>query len=250
MRFLAISVSAICLTASVHADEARPIIEKAIKAAGWDTVTGHYLTWHDKGKMDMQGQTMEYEAEWKLDTQSGNHRFDLSTHFSGMDLKMSFALNGDKAMESMQDTQRNVEGKKLETVKDSGHVLRVASLKPLLTSKDDTLTVIKVMNVNGKAMVGVKVETPKCKTVTLSFDQETGLLTKSQTIVLNEANNWKEIVEESYYLDWADAGKGLKTFGTLRVDRGGKKMLESKLTQAKFHDKPSWAPSAFEKLKD
>jgi hypothetical protein len=98
--------------------------------------------------------------------------------------------------------------------------------------------------VGGKDTKVVKVTREKRPAVTLYFDKETGLLAKSDMMVKDEFQGWKEVLDENYYEDYKDVD-GRKVFTKLRVVRDGKTMIEGTLSDQKVHEKLD--PKLFEK---
>jgi hypothetical protein len=80
--------------------------------------------------------------------------------------------------------------------------------------------------------------------VTLYFDDETGLLAKSEMSVKDEYQGWKEVLEEAYYEDWKEAA-GRKAFTAIRVVRDGKPFIDSKMSDLATPEKLD--PKLFEK---
>jgi hypothetical protein len=173
----------------------------------------------------------------------------LKADAGGMAVEITHRFDGKSATESMGEMKQDVTGPKLAYTKNAGNLFRVSSLRPLLTSKTDQIVVVEVPAVNGRPTTGVQVKSPDLRPITLIFDIGTGLLVKSEMTVANEFDDWKDVLDETYYGDWTDSGTGVKNFRTLKVIRGGKTMIESKLSNAKVEEKPEWAESAFAKPK-
>jgi hypothetical protein len=237
----------IVLGQSLCAQDAKSIIEAGVKAAGWDKVKGDFSSWSDVGTLNFAGQKMDYKTDWKLHEPTARYSMILKMQSSGTAMEVSYRFDGQQAFESMGDMKQEVTGPKLEYTRNAGNLFRVSSLRPLLRSPTDRLEAIEVPMVHGRPTVGVRVKSPDLRPVTLIFDAGTGLLVKSEMTVANEFEDWKEALEETYYGDWTDAGNGVKNFRTLKVVRGGKTLIESKLSPAKREEKPDWAGSAFAK---
>ena len=247
-RFLLYAAVALTVPLAARADDvAKATVEKAIKATGWDKRDGPFSAWKGKGTMTAQGQSIEFDGDWKVDAATGRHRMNVKIDFGGQAFDLAFAFDGDKAHEAAAGMERDVTGPKLEYTKGAAHFYRVASLTQLLKDSKFTLTATPVPNVNGKPAVGVKVEYAGKPTTTLSFDKATSLLVKSEATVKNEFDDWKDAVDETYYGDWADAGNGTKEFKSMKVVRGGKTMMELKLSDHVVSKEPEWAKTAFQK---
>lgn len=236
-----------CTLLKADDDSGKAIIKKAIQAAGWDHFKGHYLTWKDKGKLTIADQTMDYHADWKLDSDNGRYRMDLKTTISEQKIEMTFAFDGENAFEAAGGMKQTVSGEKLEYTKVSSHVFRVSSLKPLLSDQKFQLKAGPKVDVDGKPCSTVKVEYPGKPTVTLFFETASGLYVKSENIIKNELDGWKDALDVGYYGDWKETGKGFKEYTKLKVVRGGKTMVESVLSDFNVFEKPDWAATAFSK---
>jgi outer membrane lipoprotein-sorting protein len=226
------------------AADARALVEKAVKAAGRKPGDKEAaFTWKDKGKFSGGGFSMPYTGDFAFQGPD-KYRFAVTGDVEGMKLTFTAVANGEKAWESALGMTQEITGEKLEYVVGQVHVLRVTSLLPLLSDKEFKLATAGEKDVNGKKAAGVTVTRAKKPAVTLYFDKSTGLLVKSETTVKDEFQAWKEVPEEVYYDDYKDVG-GQKVFGTMKVVRDGKTMIESTLSDQKAGVKPD--PKLFEK---
>jgi opacity protein-like surface antigen len=232
-RFLLVAAVAVTAVAGSSADDAKTVITKAIKAAGWDKEQGEYFSWKEKGKM--HGPTGKHRMEFSIDA-GGGQKFDVT-----------FRFDGKRAFESAMGMSREVDADKRKYTRNTANLFRCTSLKPLLTSTTDKIVLVETGTVNKRATIGVKVTTGDLRPVTMYFDLATNLIVKTSVLMPNEFDGWKDATDEAYYDDWKDVGGGVKNFTSLRVDRDGKKLLESKLSDYKVHEKPDWAETAFAK---
>lgn len=67
---------------------------------------------------------------------------------------------------------------------------------------------------------------------------------KSESMVKDEFQGWKEVLTESFYDDYKDVN-GRKMFTKMRIVRDGKTMIESTLSDQKTPEKLD--PKLFEK---
>jgi hypothetical protein len=246
-RLLLVTAVALSGLATAHADDAKTVITKAIQAAGWDKEKGDYFSWTEKGTMTAAGQEMAYDGHWKMHAPTGRHRMEFAVKAGGQTFDVTFRFDGKKAFESAMGMSREVDADKLKYTRNSANLFRCTSLKPLLTSTTDKIVLVETGSVNDRPTIGVMVTTGDLRPVTMVFDLGTNLLIKTSVLLPNEFDGWKDATDEAYYSDWTDVGGGIKNFMTLRVDRDGKKLIESKLSDYKVHVKPDWAESAFGK---
>jgi hypothetical protein len=225
-------------------DDPKAIIAKSIKAASLPTdKAGVKMTWKEKGAFSGGGFSLPYTSDYAFQAPDKFH-FDMQGEFGGMKIAIVLAANGGKAWESGFGKTEEVTGEKLEYVQGMVYQLWVTSLAPLLQDKDFKLTAAKGKDVKMKPTVGVAVEREKRPTITLYFDKESGLLVKTEMLVKDEFQKWKEVLDESYFDGYKDAN-GKKFFTKLKVVRDGKTMIEAELSDAKSPEKLD--PKLFEK---
>lgn len=249
MRFAAMSLFAVAvMSASIRADDsldAKTIVGKAIKSIGIKTGDKPVaMTWKEKGTFTGGGFKLPYTSDWAFQGPD-KYRFAMTGEFNGMKLEIVAVVNGDKAWESAQGKSQEITGEKLNQTILEVYQLNILSLVPLLTDKEFKLATGGEKDVNGKKAAVVKVMRDKKPTVTLYFDKESGLPVKCEMMVKDEFQDWKEVLDESYFEDYKDVD-GRKVFTKMRVIRDGKPMIESTLSHQKAADKLD--AKLFEKL--
>jgi hypothetical protein len=148
-------------------------------------------------------------------------------------------LNGDKAYVTINGKPEPVEEAALTDMRETLQLDRAVRLVPLLTDKTFDLASVDEIKVNDRPAVGVKVTVKGRKEMRLYFDKETGLLAKTEHMVLvkdNKDGKFKEIRQEEYYGDFKDLG-GFKRPVKMQVVREGVKLMEMELIEAKYPDK-------------
>lgn len=240
MRLTLLPLAALFLFATSarcdDASDARAIVEKAVKAAGYKPdEKSPAMTWKDKGKFSGGGFEMDYTGDFAFQGPD-KYRFSVTGDFGGMKLTFTVVTNGNKTWESAMGMTQEPDGDKLEYMKNQVYNLNVSSLLPLLADKEFKLATAGEKDVNGKKAVGVKVTRDKHPAVTLYFDKTTGLLAKAETKVKDEFQGWKEVPEDVYYDDYKEIG-GKKFFGKMKIVRDGKTMIESVLSEQKLAEK-------------
>jgi len=227
-------------------DDAKDIIAKAIRAAGAkDDGKPLNLSWKDTGTVQAGGMKLDYTADWHFRGPDAL-RFDLTAEVMGIKIKLTDVVNGDKVWEVLDGKVQELEGDKKEYLKGMAHVLAVVGLTQLTHDKEFKLSTVVGKKVNDKPTAGVLVERKDRPVITLYFDKETGLLVKSEMMVKDEFQGWKEVPDEEYYEDYKDIG-GMKLFSKIRVVRDGKPFIESNLSDVQTPEKPD--PKLFEKPK-
>jgi hypothetical protein len=233
--FLSIPALLILAIASpLRAQDAKLILEKAVKAHGGEENLTKLTATHAKakGSLDIMGQTIEFTSEnWSAPNKL---RQELQIDLGGMKVALIQVANGDKAWQSAGGMTMEMEGPQLDEMKASLHAAKVESLLPLLKEKDFTLTALGESMVNGKPALGIKVEARGQKTMNLYFDKDSGLLVKSARKALSPAGT--EVDSESIVKEYMDAG-GIKHAKKAVVNQDGKKFLEVEVTEAKASEK-------------
>ena len=248
MRFTLLPIAALFLfSPGIRADDAadaRAIVEKGIKATGQkpgDKAVA--MTWKDKGKFSAGGMAMAYTGEWAFQGPD-KYRFSVNAEVEGMQLTFTAIANGAKGWESALGMTQEMSGDKLEYFLGQTHAMNVTSLLPLLTDKEFKLATAGEKDVSGKKAAGVTVTREKKPSITLYFDKGSGLLVKRESKVKDEFQGWKEVLDETYFEDYADAG-GKKVFRKMRVVRDGQPLIETTLSDQKRPGKLD--PKLFEK---
>jgi hypothetical protein len=148
-------------------------------------------------------------------------------------------LNGDKAYVTINGQPQPVEEAALTDMRETLQLDRAVRLVPLLTDKTFDLASVEEIKVNDRPAVGVKVTVKGHKELKLYFDKETGLLAKTEHVVLvkdNKEGKYKEVRQEEYYSDFKDLG-GFKRPVKMLVLREGVKLVEAELIDVKYPDK-------------
>jgi hypothetical protein len=97
--------------------------------------------------------------------------------------------------------------------------------------------------VGDRPAVGVLVQAKGHRDVKLYFDKESGLLVKREQSVLDPMSG-KQVVQEVTFADYKEKD-GVKVAHTLAMSRAGQKLIEAKVTEFEFLDKPD--PKLFTK---
>jgi hypothetical protein len=235
MRLITICAVAITLFLQPPAhsqaqDEARAIVNRAIKAMGIDKDSDDFkgMRMKSKGTLEIMGMTLnisqsvtirypnQFRESVELDV--NNMKVPVVTVFDG---KQGWVeVNGQVAMKF--DDKINGE------MKEVASLIRMSRLKPLLDKKYQ-LAVIGEVKVDEKPAVGVRVSTKGAKDVSLFFDKQTGLLTKVERQAL-DVTSGQEIQEERIIRSYQDKD-GRKLPHQVSVQRDGKKFLDVEVTE-------------------
>lgn len=215
-----------------HADDqadARAIVDMAIKAAGGEAKLAKFKieTWNEKGTYYGMGKPLPYTGKYAVQWPD-RFRMDITGVFT-------MVVAGDKGW--TKDEKGTVEmGKELFAhEKENLYGGHVATLLPL-KNKAFTLTPVPETKVEGKAAVGVKVTHKGRRDVFLFFDKATGLLAKTEQMVLPPGPKAKEVKQETFLSDYQEFD-GCKRPTKIVSKRDGKLYVEAVLTDIKAPEK-------------
>ncbi len=234
---LAVLAVGVGRAADDDAAKAKAVVEKAVKAAGWEKHGANVSkTWTDKGGLHIGGQKLEYTGEWWF-SGPDKYRFQAKLNFGGTDVTVTAVTNGDKAWQSDGNQTEAITGDKLEYTVAQVYFQWVYTLTPLLTEKGFTLKPIAGVKVDGNETTGVEVTHKDKPAVKLYFDAKTGLLAKAETTVKNEFDGWKETTDEVTFGGWK-AGDDKKMYPSkTTVTRGGTLLIETEASNHKYVEK-------------
>jgi len=188
-------------------DAARAVIEKGWKAQGGTTFDAEPGAMKSKIKGVMHDGKDETPFTAQLISQYPL-QFKQTLDVGGIHLVT--VLNGKGAWQRDNDDPAvEQQGDKLESLKREAFVNYISSLEPLLQGKKEfTLTLVGESKVQGHGAVGVKVQSAGKPDVTLYFEKETGLLTKTAYLNLNAdapvGAPKKEVLHEDIYSDYRE----------------------------------------------
>src|SRR5262249_53852849 len=196
---------------ATHGDDqpdAKPILDKAIKAMGGEGKLAKLNIGTGKGKFSFQegGQTFEATMDASWDG-LGKYHADLDAQVNGMAIKAVLIINGDKAWARTMDRTEDFPKEAQPFVRNLLYALRSPQLLPTLRGKDFKLSPLGETKIDNKVGVGLLVNHKDHKDMSLYFDKNTGLPLKAE-IRLKDAQG-KEVTIEYHYSDY-------KTFDGLK----------------------------------
>jgi outer membrane lipoprotein-sorting protein len=225
------------------ADDARTIVEQAIKAhGGADKLARMSVgTWKVKGVLNALGMKVPYTGEYAFQMPD-KFRMSFKMEFGGQGVDMVVVTDGKQAWEKAAGQVQEMPREKYNEFQHQVYVMNLSQLAPLL-DKSHTLTSLGESKLGDKTVVGIKVAKPGKRDVAMFFDKDTMLLTKTSTRVMDEFT-MKEAIQEVVMTGHRDIG-GLKCFDKLTILRDGKPFVEEEFSDQRFLDKPD--PKLFEK---
>jgi hypothetical protein len=210
-------------------DQARAIVDKAIKAMGGAEKLGKFKnqTWSAKGTYYGMGDGVPFTANYAISLPD-KFRFEVEGF-------MIVVFNGDKGWRQLMGETQEMDKEQLANQKDDLYVGQVASLLPL-SDKAYTLTLLGETKVEDKPAVGVKVTHKDRPEVKLYFDKENGLLVKSEAKAKSAEEGNKEVNQESIYGNYQQVD-GAWLAGKVTIIRDGKKFVEAENSDWKSAEK-------------
>jgi hypothetical protein len=232
MRRLLYSALALAVVAPAGRaqDDAKAVIEKAIKAHGGAEALDKYKAGRikSKGVVTVAGMeiTVAGTSVFQLPNQS---KSQLEMEVMGQKVPIVQLVNGDKVSLSVGGNKREeLTDAQIAEAKNALYLQTVYQLTPLL-KEPFTLKALGESKFQDKPVVGVQVSGKGQKDVKLYFDKESGLLVRLERMGL-EAVEMKEVPTEQVFSDFKEFG-GLKRPTKTVIFQDGKKFLESEVLE-------------------
>lgn len=225
-------------TQASRADEAKDIINKAIKAHGGKEVLVKY-----KGsKSSMKGKiTLPMVGETDFTRESAymlpdKFKETLELDIGGNKISVVTIVNGKKMSIESNGMEIKVTDAIKNTMKDAQNMLQIGRLVPLVEDKAYKLEGLGEIKVEDKPAVGVRVTSKGKKDVNLYFYKDSGLLAKVEFRGV-EPGTEKEITEERIFVEYQKEKKdGQAVPKTVLVKHDGKDFLKAEMVEVTFHE--------------
>ena len=206
-------------------DDAREIVNKAIKAMGGEKALAKHqtATWTEKGTYYGMGDGLPFTAKYSM---------QLPDKFK-MEIEGVFTLvmNGDKGWISSSGDTKEMSKEELAAQKSDHRAGYIAMLVPL-KDKAFTLTMLPEAKVDDKAAVGIKVTRKDYPEVKLYFDKKTHLLVKSEFPSKAAEEKFKDVMASMYYTNYKEID-GAQVPTHLVMKRDGKLFVEADVAEMK-----------------
>jgi hypothetical protein len=239
MRTHIVSIGIVALLgwtgAAAAQDEARALVEKAVKAHGGAEALGRIRAdkVKFKGTLVLQGRTAPFLAETTMQLPS-KYKHVIETTLDGDKHTVLYVINGDKIYIMLDGRSLQADPAQVAEIRSGMELERAKRLLPLLEDKSYQLAVIEEIKVNERPAVGIRITGRGRKEMRLYFDKEYGLLVRAENRI--DAGKGKEIRQHFFFGDFKDIG-GYKRPTKVRAFRDGKQIMEAELMDAKPLDK-------------
>jgi hypothetical protein len=220
--------------ARAQEDEARGLIDKAIKAHGGEKALEKTKAIQVKSKGTVHQPTGELaftsEDYWQSPDKFKNV---IKATIMGKAYTEVKAFDGKKGWIQTNDVVKDFDDKTLEVIKEAIYAEQVGQLL-ILKDKKFKLAPLGEVKVEGRPAVGVRVSSKGHKDVNLFFDKAKHLLVKSE-VRLTKPGSDQEITQEKIYLDYKKVDDvQMPTKAIVLMD--GKKLVDVVVTETQFVD--------------
>jgi hypothetical protein len=213
-------------------DDARAIVEKAIKAHGG----AENLDKYKAGRMKSKGVVVIADMEITVVGTSvfqlpDKSKSQLEMEAGGMKIAVVQVINGDRLSLTVGGMKREEMGEaQIAEARTALYLQTLYQLTPLL-KEPFTLKALGESKFQDKPVLGVQVSSKGHKDVKLYFDKQSGLLVRLERPGL-EPVSMQEVPTEQVFSDFKEFG-GLKRPTKTVIFQDGKKFLESEVLEYK-----------------
>jgi hypothetical protein len=214
-------------------EEAKAVVDKAIKAIGGSIDASKACTWKTKGTLTLNDSNNKFTT--KVTAQGINHyRQEFEGEFDGNPIKGVTVLNGDKAWRKIGEDATKLEDDQLANEKRTDYLQIVGQAPSFLKGEGFKVESDEEEKVDGKPATELKVTGPDGKDFEISFDKATGLPVKmTATVVDFQGDEYKQ---ETLFKNYKDFD-GIKRASKIETKRNGKNFVDYEITEFKVLDK-------------
>jgi len=213
------------------------VIARAVRAHGGlpNLVKFSCITWKATGKLHgPSGAVTPYalRSARKAGEQALTH---IETEVSGQRHRLVRVVRPDRGWVKLDDRVQELEPLALAEEKERLHAAWLATLTPL-TYGAIAKTLVGVADIDGRPAQGVRVISEGHREVTLWFDQETGLLRKKETRVIDLARGGQSVAQETFYGGY-QAIEGVQLARMVQVYWDGQIYLDTLISEMQPHER-------------
>ncbi len=208
--FLAISLGCLCGWAQA-ADDAAAVVDKAIQAVGGKEALAKFegTRWKSRGKLIIGGNENPFTVDGLSQGVDKLHTA-FSGEFAGNKVQGLTVLDGERGWRKFGDMLQSLDADGLASEKRNTYLQVVPRILLPLLGEGFKLEPAIDQTIAGKPVAVLRATGPDKKEFTLSFDKETGLLTKLEAEVVGFGG--EEYTQETTFADYKEfAGVKLAT---------------------------------------
>jgi hypothetical protein len=215
-------------------DDARTIVDRAVKAHGGRDVLGKVKAekLRGKGTLFFEGVSAPFTVE-TVTVLPNQFRNEMKCAVLGETTTQIVVLNGDKAWTTANGLEQPLTEPVKAEMEETRYADQVTLLTPLLDDKKFQLTSLGEKKVRDRPVQGVKVTAKGHRDIELYFDKETGLLAKVKRMAMSP--KMVAAVQEEYWTDFKETA-GVKRPMRFQVYQDGKLFTEGELTDVQYPD--------------
>ncbi len=233
----AITVGLLLPAAMASDDDARAVVEKAIKAQGGVDKVAKLRVMRIKAEGTIElvpGQPavpFVIEDWWQMpDRYKTTSRFELG----GKKVSQTQVIDGEVGWMQFDGMTQDMPKEAVAEMREQKYAEDLDRLG-FLKDKGIDLTALGESQVDGRAAVGVLVKSKGHRDVKLWFDKASGLLVKREHRVLDSGTG-KEVTQEVVFSDYRETD-GVRHYRALKAYRDGKKIIEAAVREIEVFDK-------------
>jgi len=237
MRSTPLIVTLLVAPAALADDNARALVENAIKAHGGAAAVAKLRTMRIKAEGTMEVVPGQPAAAFTIeDVWQMPDKYRTTAQFTLMDMKVTttHVIDGEKAWAELNGEVHDLSKDASTEIREQKYAEDLDRLG-FLKDKEVELSLLDEVKVNGKPAAGVRVKSRGHREVKLYFDKASGLLVKREHPIL-DATTGKEVTQEVVFGDYEEKD-GVRLYRTMAAYRDGKKFADAKVTAIEFLDK-------------
>jgi hypothetical protein len=233
-----LAVVILCVLPAVGADDARTIVEKAVKAHGGADVLNKFKAGESKmkGQLTIFDMDLEFTGAVIYELPS-KFKMTIETEVAGQKTSIVQVVDGDKVKQTVNGMIiPPKEAEKAELIQAAA-MQEISQITPLLNAEKFTLKLEKDEDVEGRPAAVVLVTGKNFKDTKLYFDKQSGLLVKtSRRGLAPSMGDPLEVTEVTILSDFKDV-QGVKVPMKMIVHHDGKKFMAVTVSDAKMMER-------------
>lgn len=234
------ALSILVLLAAAHAaraqDDAKDLVEKAIRAHGGETAVAKLKSVRVKveGEVELSPGAppvpIVFEDVWRL---PDRYKTTSSLTLQGQKVTQTLCINGNEGWAAVNGQVQPLPPQGFKEMKEQKWAEDFDRLLPL---RDKSLKLTRIMDskVDDRPLAGIEVEAEGHRQVRLYFDKESGLLVKREQEVMGETG--KLVAQSVVFSGFEDKG-GVKHWTKITAYRDGQRYISATLRQLEIDRK-------------